>query len=326
MSCLPALLLAGALAAAFAAPSALAQPRSGDYPSKPIRIVVPYPPGGGADLLARLVGQHLGERLKQTVIVENQGGASNTIGINTVAKAPPDGYVLGLATPVFVMTPSLIKDHPYDPLRDLVPVAMIGYTPLVLVVHPGVPAHSVAQLIALAKAKPGALNFASLGSATTQGLAALLFNSAAGIETTEVPYKGSAPGVTDLLGGSVQLMFNAMPSMLPHVKAGKLRALGVTSTGRSTLLPDLPTIGETLKGYEVVTWYGFVAPAGTPRAAIDILNREIGAVLALPEVRERLRGSGLEPNPMPPEAFGALLRSESEKWSRVIAEARIAAD
>jgi tripartite-type tricarboxylate transporter receptor subunit TctC len=294
-----------------------------DFPSRPIRIIVPYPPGGGADLLARLVGQQLGERLKQTVVVENQGGASNTIGINAVAKSAADGHVLGLVTPVFVMTPSLMKDHPYEPLKDLVPVAMVGYTPLVLVVHPGVRASTVGELVALARERPGALNFASLGSATTQGLAGFMFNAAAGVETTQIAYKGSAPGVTDLLGGTVQFMFNALPSMLQHVQSGRLRALGVTGAQRSPLLPGVPTVGETLEGYEVVTWYGFVAPAGTPRAVVERLNREVGAILALPEVRERLRGAGLEPDPMSPADFGALLQSESAKWSRVISSAKL---
>src|SRR5690349_2103231 len=197
------------LLAAFLAGHAAAQ----DYPDKPIRIVVPYAAGGGADILARLVGQELSSRLGQPVVVENRGGASNTIGMAAVAQSPADGYTLGLATPVFVMTPSLIKNHPYDPLKDFTPVAMIGHTPLVLVVHPSVPAKTTKEFIALGKAKPGALNFASLGAATTQGLAATMFNAMTGIDAVQVPYKGSAPGVSDLLGGNVQYMFNALPSM-----------------------------------------------------------------------------------------------------------------
>src|SRR5687768_2691288 len=189
-----------------------------DFPSKPIRVIVPYAAGGGADILARLVAQELTTRLKQPVVVENRGGASNTIGMQAVATAPADGYTLGLATPVFVMTPSLIKNHPYNTLRDFVPVAMIGFTPLVLVVHPSVPAKTTKEFIALAKSKPGSLNFASLGAATTQGLAASKFNFMTGVDAVQVPYKGSAPGVADLLAGNVQYMFNALPSMLQHVQ------------------------------------------------------------------------------------------------------------
>src|SRR3954468_24561209 len=231
-------------------------PAAQDFPSKPIRVIVPYAAGGGADILARLVGQQLGARVKQPVVIENRGGASNTIGMQVVATAPKDGYTLGLATPVFVMTPSLMKNHPYDPLKDLAPVGMIGNTPMVLVVHPSVPAKTTKEFIALAKAKPGSLNFASLGSAPAQGLPAIMFNFMTGIDAVEVPYKGSAPGVTDLLGGNVQFMFNALPSMLQHVHSGKLRALGVSSAKRSPELPELPTIQESgVRGYDVTTWY-----------------------------------------------------------------------
>jgi tripartite-type tricarboxylate transporter receptor subunit TctC len=295
----------------------------GDFPSRPIKVIVPYPAGGGADLITRLVAQHLGERLKQPVLVENRGGASNTIGMRAVATAPKDGYTLGLATPVFVMTPSLMKDHPYDPLKDFIPVAMTGFTPLVLVVHPSVPAKTAQEFIALARSKPGSLSFASLGSATTQGLAAAMFNSMTGIHAVEVPYKGSAPGLTDLLAGNVQFMFNALPSMIPHVQAGKLRGLGVTSAQRSPLLPGIPAISEVVPGYQVTTWYALVAPAGTPRPVVELLNREISAIVKLPSVQERMKGGGLEPNPMSIEELGALFKSESAKWAKVIADAKI---
>lgn len=304
------------------APVASAQ-GAGKFPSKPMKVIVPYPPGGGADIVARLVSQHLGERLKQSVVVENRGGASNTIGMRVVATAAKDGHTLGLATPVFVMTPSLMKDHPYDPLKDFVPVAMTGFTPLILVVHPGVPAKTTQEFIALAKSKPGGLHYASLGSATTQGLAAAMFNLMAGITAVEVPYKGSAPGVTDLISGNVQYMFNALPSMLPHVQAGKVRGLGVTSSQRSPLLPDLPTIAEAVPGYQVTTWYSFVAPAGTPKPVVALLNREISAILKLPDVQERLKGAGLETNAMSTDALGALFKAESAKWAKVIADAKI---
>jgi tripartite-type tricarboxylate transporter receptor subunit TctC len=311
--------IASFLAALLVSASAFAQ----DFPSKPIKVVVPYAAGGGADILARLVGQQLGERLKQPVVVENKGGGSNTIGMSTVATAAKDGYTLGLATPVFVMTPSLMKNHPYDPLKDFEPVAMIGFTPLVLIVHPSVPAKSTKEFIALAKAKPGSLNFASLGAATTQGLAGSMFNFMTGIDTVQVPYKGSAPGTTDLLAGNVQFMFNALPSMLPHIQAGKLRALGVSSLKRAQQLPDVPTLNEDVPGYDVVTWYSFVAPAGTPRPVIEKLNREISAIVESPQMKEKLREQGLEADAMKPEELGALYRKESAKWAKVIRDSKI---
>ena len=294
-----------------------------DFPSKPIKIIVPYAAGGGADILSRLVGQELTARLKQPVVVENRGGASNTIGMQMVAASPKDGYTLGLATPVFVMTPSLIKNHPYDTLRDFVPVAMIGNTPLVLVVHPSVPAKTTQEFIALAKAKPGSLNFASLGAATTQGLAATMFNFMTGIDAVQIPYKGSAPGVADLLGGNVQFMFNALPSMLQHIHSGKLRALGTTGATRAPQLPDTPTIKEAVPGYEVTTWYSFVAPAGTPSAAVNLLNGEISAIVSSPEMKEKLKGQGLEANPMTPGELGSLFKSEAALWAKVIKDAKI---
>ncbi|HEX7404203.1 MAG TPA: tripartite tricarboxylate transporter substrate binding protein [Usitatibacter sp.] len=294
-----------------------------DYPAKPVRVIVPYAAGGGADLLARLVGQELSQRLKQSVIVENQGGGANTIGMRTVAASPKDGYTLGLATPVFLMTPALMKNHPYDPPKDFTPVAMIGFTPLVLVVHPSVAAKTTKEFIALAQASPGTLNYASLGAATTQGLAATMFNSMTGIDAVQVPYKGSAPGVTDLLAGNVQFMFNALPSMIQQVNAGRLRALGVTSAKRSALLPDVPPLKDAVPGYEVTTWYSFVAPAGTPAVVIDRLNREISAIVANPEMKKKLADQGVEADAMTPAELAALFKSETAKWSKVIKDAKI---
>ena len=307
------------LAALLFSAAALGQ----DYPSKPIKVVVPYAAGGGADILARLIGQELSGRLKQPVVVENKGGASNTLGMSTVAASPRDGYTLGLATPVFVMTPSLMKNHPYDPLKDFEPVAMIGFSPMVLCVHPSVPAKTTREFIALAQSKPGSLNFASLGAATTQGLAASMFNSMTGIDAVQVPYKGSAPGTADLLAGNVQFMFNALPSMLPHIQAGKLRALGTTGPKRAAQLPDVPTISEAVPAYQVVTWYSFVAPAGTPKAVIEKLNHEIAAIVESPQMKEKLREQGLEADAMKPDELGALYRAESAKWGRVIKDSKI---
>jgi tripartite-type tricarboxylate transporter receptor subunit TctC len=243
--------------------------------------------------------------------------------MQVVATSEPDGYTLGLATPVFVMTPSLMKNHPYDPLKDFVPVAMIGFTPLVLVVHPSVPARTTKEFIALAKAKPGTLNFASLGAATTQGLSASMFNFMTGIQAVEVPYKGSAPGTTDLLAGNVQYMFNALPSMLGHVKSGKLRGLGVSGAKRSPEIPDLPTIKETLPDYQVTTWYSFVAAKGTPKEAVEVLNRNINEILKEPDVVAALHKRGLEPDPMTPSELEQHYKSEAAKWGKVARDAHI---
>jgi tripartite-type tricarboxylate transporter receptor subunit TctC len=313
-------LFTAALAALAIAASTFA---GAEYPDKPIRIIVPYAPGGGADILARLMGQQLSERLKQPVVVENQGGGSNTIGMGAVKRSDPDGYTLGLATPVFVVAPLGMKSRPYDPLADFTPVGMIGFTPLILVVHPSVPAKSLKEFIALGKAKPGSLNFASLGAFTTQGLAATLFNQLAGIDAVGVPYKGSAPGVTDLLGGNVQYMFNALPSMLGHVRSGKLRALGVSSAKRSPDLPEVPAIKEILPGYEVTTWYSLVAPKDTPKEAVARLNREMSEIVAKPEILKLLHDRGLEPDPMSPDELGKFYRTEFDKWAKVARDAKL---
>jgi tripartite-type tricarboxylate transporter receptor subunit TctC len=239
--------------------------------------------------------------------------------MSSVATAPKDGYTLGLATPVFVMTPSLMRNHPYDPLKDFEPVAMIGFTPLVLVVHPSVPAKSTKEFIALAKAQPGSLNFASLGAATTQGLAGSMFNYMTGIDTVQVPYKGSAPGTTDLLAGNVQFMFNALPSMLPHIQAGKLRALGVTSLKRSPAAPEIPTIAEQgLPGFDAVSWFALFAPAGTPKPFIDRLQGEVKKILASPDIAKKLAEAGLDAVGSTPEELAAYQRAEIAKWAKVV--------
>ena len=315
--------IAAALAALLAlAPCAFAQ----DFPSKPIKIIVPYAAGGGVDITARIIGQQLAERWKQPVVVENQGGGSNTIGMGNVKRAEPDGYTLGVATPVFVVSPIGMKSPPYDALADFAPVAMFGFTPLILVVHPSVAAKDLKEFIALGKSKPGSLNFASLGSFTTQGLAAFLFNQMAGIDAVEVPYKGSAPGVTDLLAGNVQYMFNALPSMLGHVRSGKLRALGVSGAKRAPEAPELPTIKEVVPGYVVTTWYSLVAPKGTPKEIVDRLNREVNAILTQPDVAKQLRERGLEPDTMTPAELGDHLRKEATTWAKVARDAKLKAE
>jgi tripartite-type tricarboxylate transporter receptor subunit TctC len=243
--------------------------------------------------------------------------------MGAVKRAEADGYTLGLATPVFVVAPLGMKATPYDPLADFAPVGMIGFTPLILVVHPSVPAKTLQEFIALGKAKPGSLNFASLGAFTTQGLAATLFNQMAGIEAVGVPYKGSAPGVTDLLAGNVQYMFNALPSMLGHVRSGKLRALGVSSAKRSPELPDLAPIHETVPGYEVTTWYSLVAPKGTPGEVVALLNREMGEILRDPDIVKKLHDRGLEPDAMSAEQLGKLFHTEFDTWANVARTAKL---
>ena len=316
-------IVAAALAALGTLLAGFMPPALAEYPDHPLRIIVPYAPGGGADLLARLIGQKLSERLKQSVVIENQGGASNTIGMGNVKRADPDGYTLGLATPVFVVAPVGLRNKPYDPVKDFEPVAMIGFTPLVLCVHPSVPARDLKEFIALNKSKPGSMNFASLGSYTTQGLAAYLFNQVAGIEATEVPYKGSAPGTADLLAGNVQYFFNALPSMLGYIKTGKLRALGVSSGKRATDLPDVPAIKEVLPSYEVTTWYSFVAPKGTPAPIVAQLNKAINEIVKLPDVVPKLRDHGVESDPISPEALGKLYQTELAKWTKVAQDAKL---
>ncbi len=305
---------------------ALLAPQAGgaadNYPAKPIRFVVAFPPGGGTDIIARVIAQKLSERLAQQVVVDNRPGAGGNIGTDIVAKSAPDGYtmLMGSAGPLAINA-SLFAKMPFDPIRDLAPVTLAASTPNVLVVHPSLPARTVKELIALARARPGEINFASSGHGTPAHLAGELFNSMAGVKLVHVPYKGAAPALADLLGGQVQLMFSTMPPALPHVKDGKLRALAVTSRKRSPAAPDLPTLDEAaLAGFEAITWHGVVVPAGTPTTVIALLNREIVAILHLPEVVERLSGQGAEALGSTPEEFAAYIGSESVKWAKVVRE------
>ena len=308
------------LAATLAISTPHAAAAADAYPAKPIRFVVAFPPGGGTDIIARSIAQKLAERLAQQVVVDNRPGAGGNIGTDIVAKSAPDGYTLlmGSAGPLAINA-SLFDKMPFDPIRDLAPVTLAASTPNVLVVHPSLKAATVNELIALAKARPGEINFASSGHGTPAHLAGELFNSMAGVKLVHVPYKGAAPALADLLGGQVQLMFSTMPPALPHVKDGKLRALAVTSSKRSRAMPELPTVDEVaLPGFEANTWHGVVVPAGTPAAIVARLNREIVAILHLPEVVERLSGQGAEALGSTPEEFAAYIRSESVKWAKVV--------
>jgi tripartite-type tricarboxylate transporter receptor subunit TctC len=290
------------------------------YPAKPLRFVVAFPPGGGTDIIARSIAQKLAERIAQQVVVDNRPGAGGNIGTDMVAKSAPDGYTLlmGSAGPLAINA-SLFGKMPFDPIKDLAPVTLAASTPNVLVVHPALRAATLKELIALAKARPGEINFASSGHGTPAHLAGELFNLMAGVKMVHVPYKGAAPALADLLGGQVQIMFSTMPPALPHVRDGKLRALAVTSAKRSPAAPELPTVDETaLPGFEANTWHGVVVPAGTPGAIVARLNREIVAILHLPDVVERFSSQGAEALGSTPEEFAAYIRSETLKWAKVV--------
>jgi hypothetical protein len=320
---------ATAAAAALAA-AALAQPahaQSFPDPKKPIRIIVPTAPAGGNDAMARIVAQKLNERLKQPVIVENKSGANGAIGSEFVAKAPPDGYTIlfgYIAT--HGINPGLSK-LPYDAVKDFAPIAQIAEAPVVLVVNPSVQAKTVQELIALAKAKPGALSYASAGNGTAPHIAAEMFKQMAGIDMVHVPYKGSSPGVTDTIAGQTQVMFPSLVAASGHMKTNKLRGVAISSKSRSKLFPSLPTVSESgLKGFEITQWYGFFAPAKTPKETVDFLNREIVAVMKDPDTQAKFAAQGAEVVTGSPEAFGKLVQSEIAKWSQLIKSAKITAD
>jgi tripartite-type tricarboxylate transporter receptor subunit TctC len=303
-------MLAATAASAFAA----------DYPTKPIRLVVPFAAAGTTDFLARAIAQKLGQNLGTTVIVDNRPGAGGNIGSDIVAKSDPDGYTLLLGTVgTHAINASLYKKMPYDTVKDFAPITLVASVPNIVVVNPSVPAKSIKELLALAKSKPGQLSFASSGNGSSIHLSGELFKSMAGVDMLHVPYKGSGPAVADLVGGQVNLMFDNMPSSLPHVKSGRLRAIAVTSAKRSPAAPDLPTIAESgVPGYEAVAWFGVLAPAATPPAIVKKLNAEIIKVLKSPDVAERLSSQGAEPVSNTPEQFSAYIKSEMAKWAKVI--------
>ena len=285
------------------------------YPTKPIRLVVPFPAGGTTDILAREVGQTLSASLGQPVVIDNRPGAAGNIGSELVAKSAPDGYTLLMGTVgTHAINPSLYARLPYDHVADFAPVILVARVPNVLEVTPSLPVYSVADLIKLAKQSPGRINFASSGSGTSIHLSGELFKTMAGVDMTHVPYKGSAPALTDLIGGQVQVMFDNLPSSLPQIKAGKLRAIAVTSTQRAPALPDVPTIAESgLPGFEATSWFGVVAPAGTPPAIVARLNADVNQWLQTPDAREKLLAQGAAAAGGSPEQFAAYIRAETEK-------------
>jgi len=306
-----------ALGALAAVPFAAAQ---GTYPTKPVRIVVPFPAGGTTDILARAAAQRLTETLGQSVVVDNRPGAGGNIGAELVAKAPPDGHTLLMGTVgTHAINASLYAKMPYDHIRDFAPIILVAGVPNVLVVHPSVPVNSVQELIAYAKANPGKLNFASSGSGTSIHLSAELFKTMAGVHMAHVPYKGSAPAVTDLLGGQVQLMFDNLPSALPHIKAGKLKALAVTSATRAPALPDVPTIAESgLVGFDATSWFGLLAPAGTPQPIIARVNGDVAKWLATAEAKEKMAGLGANSAGQSTDEFVRHIAAETSKWAKVV--------
>jgi tripartite-type tricarboxylate transporter receptor subunit TctC len=309
----------GALALAVACGAHAQAP----YPNHPVRIVVPFPAGGTTDILARATAQKLTEGLGQPFVVENRPGAAGNIGAELVAKSPPDGYTMLMGTVgTHAINPSLYDKMPYDHVKDFVPVVLVAGVPNVLVVHPSVPVMSVQELIAYAKANPGKLNFASSGAGTSIHLSGELFKTMTGVSMQHVPYKGSSPALADLTGGQVQLMFDNLPSALPLIKAGKLRALAVTSLTRSTVLPDLPTVSESgLAGFDSSSWFGLLAPAGTPKDVVARVNGEVAKWLATPDAKEKLAAQGaIVASGLAPEDFTRHIASETAKWQKVVKE------
>ena len=314
------ILSAAVIACVFAACIAHAQ----SYPVRPIRMLVGFTPAGPTDLTARLAAQYLSEALGQQVIVDNRPGAGGTVAGALLAQSAPDGYTIALgANGEIAISPNLRRHMPYDPVKDFAAISRIGSGQLVLLVHPGVPAKSVSELIALAKAKPGTINFASSGTGSTAHLCAELFKYMASIDIVHVPYKGAGPALTDLIGGQVQMLITGYSGAVPHIKSGKLRALGVSGAKRLVAAPDLPTIGETVKGYEAVSWYGIFAPARTPRAIVTRLADELRAMTKRPQIVEKLVALGIEPEGTSPEEFAQQVKQEIVKWGKVVRVANV---
>jgi tripartite-type tricarboxylate transporter receptor subunit TctC len=305
-------------AGAAALPATARLAKSEAYPTRPVHWIVSFTAGGPNDPVARLIGQYLSERLGQQFVIENRVGAGGNIGMAAVLSSAPDGYTIGFAAPNNAINTSLYEKLPFDFIHDSVPVAGTMLLTNVMVVHPDVPAKTVAEFIAYAKANPGKINMASSGSGTSVHMSGELFKAMTGIEMQHVPYRGSAPAMQDLLTNRVQVLFDNLPGSIAHIKAGALRALGVTAPKRSNALPDVPTIGETVPGYEAIVWYGIVVPKGTPPEIVDTLNSAVNAVLADPKLKARLAELGGEAMPMTPAQFGKLMADETEKWAKVV--------
>lgn len=318
--------LCSAVLVLLAAATAVDQAGAQQYPAKPVRMVVPFAPGGISDALARIVGQKLSEKWGDPVIVDNRPGAGGNVGTEIVARAVPDGYTLLLVAPSLAISPSLYTKLGYDPLRDFAPVSLVALATNLMVVHPSLPVGTIKELIAYGKARPGTISYGSGGSGTSGQLAAELFKLSAGVDFLHVAYKGAGPAVNALLGGEVQLMFAPITLVLSLANAGKLKAVAVTGARRSTAAPNIPTVAESgLPGFDVSSWFGVVAPAGTPARIVSMLNREISALASLPDARERIIAQGAEPTSTTPDEFARHLRAEIGKWARVIKAAGIQA-
>ena len=307
----------GAIAGAASAQSG--RQDAGSYPSKPVRLLVPYPPGGGNDMLARMIKDQLEKSLRQPIVVENRPGANGILATELVAKAAGDGYTLLMGSvATHAINPALYRSLPYDPRKDFVPIAVVGETPMIITVHPSVKATSLKELIALAKAEPGRLSYASVGSGSTGHLTGELFKTAAGVDLLHVPYKGISQATTELIGGQVSMAFSNVVNVLPYLKSSKLRPIAVTGKNRAPGLPDVPAVAETLKGFEVTLWWGLFAPAATPKPIVDKLNAEVNRALARPEVREQWAKEAITLAAWSPDEFSKLLQRDLEKWSGTV--------
>jgi tripartite-type tricarboxylate transporter receptor subunit TctC len=313
VTALPRLLALALLCIAAAGPAVAA-----DYPTRPVKWVVPYPPAGTTDVLARIVAQWLTEKLGQPFVIENKPGAGNNLGTETVVKAAPDGYTMLLVNPANGINATLYKELNFNVIRDIAPVAGIVRTPNVMEVTPSFPAKTVAEFIAYCKANPGKINMASSGSGTSVHLSGELFKSMTGCQMLHVPYKGAGPALTDLMGGQVDVIFDNLPSSIGHIKSGKIRALAVTSADRDPSLPDVPTVGETVPGYEATAWFGIGMPKGTPKDIVEKVNAEVNRALADPKMRARLAELGGKPIAGTPEDFGKVIAAETAKWEKVV--------
>ena len=318
--CVAALLLSAAIVAGLLATSASS--RADDYPSRPITLIVPFPPGGSTSVVARIIAEQMEKDLGQPIVVDNRGGAGGTVGTRAVARSDPDGYTILLGyTGTLAIGPTLHANPGYDPRKDFAPIGLIGFAPMLLLVHPSVPAKTVAELVALAKSSENGLNYASAGVGTVGHIAGELFAKTAGVKLTHIPYKGTGPAVNDLLGGHVPMSFSPLPPVLGNVENGGLRAIAVTSEKRTTLLPDIPTVAESgFPGFEAVLRYGLVAPAGTPRPIIDRLNAVLRKAVDSAEVHKRLATEGAQPPTGTPEEYAAEIDREETKWSAIVRE------
>jgi len=297
------------------------------WPSKPVRLILPFPPGGGTDILGRLIAAQLSSSLGQPVVAENRGGAGGNVGAEAAAKSAPDGYTVVLVAPSLAISPSLYSKLNYDPVKDFAPISLVATVPNVMITHPSVPAATLAEFIALAKTKPGGMNFGSGGSGTSNHLAGELFNIVAGVKLVHVPYKGVNLAMNDVLSGQIQFVVIGVPAAAPHIKAGRLRALALVAPRRAPALPDVPTVAEAgLPNFEVTTWYGILAPAGTPRPIVTRLNAEIVRIMHAPEMTKRLASMATDPVTSTPEEFAAYIQREIGKWAQVIRQAGLKAD